>query len=150
MVTNWLLQWAVIRTLNVIMRATLVAGIAATAMLTNPDVSLAGGDPGRGEKLYQTCKACHAIDRNGIGPMHNGVYGSKAGSVQGYHYSEALKNSDIIWNDETLDAWLTNPQAFVRGSTMFYQIGVAQDRADIIEYLKGQARADHRDAAIKR
>jgi cytochrome c len=83
--------------------------------------------------------ACHSPDKNGVGPRHNGVFGSKAGSVAGYDYSDALKNSGLVWNSETLDPWLANPQAFVPGAKMFYRVANPHDRADVIEFLKSKA-----------
>lgn len=80
------------------------------------------------------------MDTNDVGPKHRGVFGRKAGSVPDYSYSAALKNSGITWTDNTLDQWLTNPQKFVPGSKMFYHLDSAQDRADVIEYLKQRAK----------
>ena len=59
-----------------------------------------------------------------------------AGSVEGYAYSAALKNSGSTWDESTLDLWLTNPSALVPGTKMYFQIGDAQCRADIIAFLK--------------
>lgn len=80
------------------------------------------------------------MDTNDVGPKHRGVFGRKAGSVPDYSYSPALKNSGITWTDNTLDQWLTNPQKLVPGSKMFYHLDRAQDRADVIEYLKQRAK----------
>jgi cytochrome c len=96
------------------------------------------GDPGRGKALYQACEACHSIDENDLGPRHRGVVGRRAGSVEDYAYSTALKNSGLTWDEPTLDRWLTNPSALVPGTKMFFQIGDAQSRADLIAYLREQ------------
>jgi cytochrome c len=72
--------------------------------------------------------------------MHKGVVGRKAGSVVGYDYSPDLKNSGIVWTEENLDKWLTGPQAMVPETRMFFDVPDAQDRADIIAYLKEKAR----------
>ena len=77
---------------------------------------------------------CHSLDKNDVGPRHRGVYGRKAGSLPDYGYSDALKSSTIVWNEETLDKWLTDPQAFVPGVKMFFHLDSAQDRADVIAY----------------
>lgn len=100
----------------------------------------AAGDATRGEALYEGCQDCHSIDKNDVGPRHRGVYGRKAGSLPDYRYSDALKNANFVWDDKTLDQWLTDPQKFVPGSKMFYHLDQAQDRADIIEYLKTRAK----------
>jgi cytochrome c len=98
------------------------------------------GDPDRGEQLYQACTDCHSLDKNDVGPRHRGVFGRKAGSLLDYSYSDALKSSNIVWNEETLDKWLTDPQAFVPGVRMFFHLDSPQDRADLIAYLKERAK----------
>jgi cytochrome c len=98
------------------------------------------GDPDRGEQIYQACQDCHSLDKNDVGPRHRGVYGRKAGSLPDYSYSDALKSSNIVWNEETLDKWLTDPQSFVPGVKMFFHLDSAQDRADVIAYLKERAK----------
>ena len=65
-----------------------------------------------------------------------GVVGRRAGSVEGYSYSTALKNSNLTWDEATLDSWLTNPSALVPGTKMFFKIDDPQARSDIIAYLK--------------
>jgi cytochrome c len=98
------------------------------------------GSASRGEELYQGCQDCHSIEKNDVGPMHKGVYGRTAGTVPGYNYSHALQNSKIVWTEENLDKWLTNPSKMVPGTKMFYAVPDAQDRADIIAFLKERAR----------
>jgi cytochrome c len=116
---------------------TVVAGslLAAGSLASVNNVT---GDPDRGKTLYQACQACHSIDENDLGPRHRGVVGRRAGSVEDYVYSKALKNSGLTWDESTLDRWLTNPSALVLGTKMFFQISDAQARADIIAFLKGQ------------
>jgi cytochrome c len=96
----------------------------------------AAGDAARGAVLYQGCEDCHSIDKNDVGPLHRGVVGRKAGSVPDYDYSPALKNSNIVWTEDNLDKWLTNPQGLVPGTKMFFQVNGAKDRADLIAFLK--------------
>jgi cytochrome c len=96
------------------------------------------GDPAHGKTLYQGCAACHSIDDNDIGPKHRGVVGRPAGSIADYAYSAALKKSGLIWDEDTLDRWLTNPSALVPGTKMFFKIDDVQSRADVIAYLKEQ------------
>jgi len=100
----------------------------------------AEGDAARGQALYQGCEDCHSIDKNDVGPMHRGVVGRAAGSVPNYNYSPALRGAKFIWTEDNLDKWLTNPQDFVPGTKMFYQVKNPQDRADIIEFLKERAK----------
>ena len=119
-------------------RTFFAAILAATIFASG--TAQAAGNAARGETLYQGCQDCHSIDKNDVGPMHKGVVGRMAGTVPGYNYSAALKNAKIVWTEENLDKWLTNPQAFIPGTKMFYQVNNPQDRADIIAFLRERAR----------
>ena len=111
----------------------------ATTMLLARGPARAG-DAERGRELYEArCTGCHSIEANRVGPMHRGVFGRKAGAVPDYAYSPAVRASRIIWNDDMLARWLTNPQALIPGQRMNFTVGEAQDRADIIAYLKSDA-----------
>jgi cytochrome c len=108
---------------------------ALLAALTLP--ALAAGDADAGRALYQArCTACHSLDYNGVGPAHRGVFGRAAAQAPGFAYSEALKSAHIVWNEETLDRWLTDPEKFVPGQRMGINVPEAKDRADVIAYLK--------------
>ena len=98
------------------------------------------GDANRGETLYEACQDCHSLDKNDVGPRHRGVFGRKAASLPDYDYSDALKSANIVWNEETLDKWLTDPQAVAPGAKMFFHLDNPQDRADVIAYLKERAK----------
>jgi len=115
--------------------------LSAFCLLLRP-VWAAGltGDAARGEQIYQACEDCHSLDKNDVGPRHRGVYGRRAGSLADYDYSDALKSANIVWNEETLDKWLTNPQAVAPGSKMVFHLESPQDRADVIAYLKERAK----------
>ncbi|HVO01474.1 MAG TPA: cytochrome c family protein [Candidatus Cybelea sp.] len=109
---------------------------AALGSLTAAEAE-ADGDAAHGQQIYESrCIACHSPDANRVGPRHRGVFGRPAGSLADYNYSTALKNAGFTWNDETLDKWLTNPQAFVPGQKMNFKVANPQDRADVIAYLK--------------
>jgi cytochrome c len=97
----------------------------------------ADGDPARGAEIYRRCMACHSFEHDLVGPHHAGLFGRKAGSVEGFNYSPAMRNSGIVWNEATLDVFLTNPQARVPGSYMTFA-GLPDDteRADVIAFLK--------------
>lgn len=91
----------------------------------------------RGRDLYEKrCGACHSLDQNRIGPLHRGVFGREAGTVPNFRYTKALKNADIIWNDESLDRWLKKPTDIVPGTSMGFQLANKEERTAIIEYLK--------------
>lgn len=118
---------------------TLIWLCIASAGLSTAAIAQAGGDVQRGQELYSSrCVACHSIDANRVGPAHRGVFGRKAGGVAGYDYSAALKKSTVIWNEKTLDQWLTDPEKFIPGQKMGYSVPDAKDRADLIAYLKSQ------------
>lgn len=117
------------------MGALFAATAFAGASPPSGDIRL-NGDPVHGKELYQGCQACHSVDENDLGPRHRGVVGRRAGSVEDYSYSPALKNSGLTWNELMLDRWLTNPSALVPGTKMFFKVDDPQARADIIAYLK--------------
>lgn len=94
----------------------------------------------RGRRQFNECAVCHTVkegEANRIGPNLYGVIGREAGLVDGFAYSQALRNSGVVWTDEALDAFMENPQGFMRGNRMAYAgQRDAQKRADIIAYLK--------------
>ena len=97
------------------------------------------GDVSRGKIVFTRCAACHdaVAGVNRIGPTLKGVFGRRAGSLQGFAYSSALKTKAPLWNDTTLDAYLAAPMKFVPGTKMaFSGLPVADQRADLIAYLK--------------
>ena len=71
------------------------------------------GDPDNGEAIYARCAACHALAYDRTGPRHCGLFGRRAGSVQGFAYSPAMQRSKIVWNEETLDRFLASPLTYV-------------------------------------
>jgi cytochrome c len=112
----------------------IVAGFTGSAM--------AEGDAAAGEKVFKKCKACHAVGdgaKNKVGPMLNGMIGAAAGSVEGYKYSKALlakKDEGLVWSEAELDAFLTKPKEYLKGTKMsFPGLKKEQQRADVIAYL---------------
>lgn len=96
-----------------------------------------GGDAKRGAEIYDRCIACHSLTRNRTGPKHCGLFGRTAGTLAGYRYSPAMRDSRIVWTEETLDTFLENPRAAVPRTKMGYAgIKDAQERADLIAYLR--------------
>jgi cytochrome c len=95
------------------------------------------GDAQRGKALYQTrCIACHSVKYNGVGPAHKGVFGRAAGMAPNYEYSPALKASGLTWTPQNLDRWLADPEKLVPGQKMGFTVPDAQERADLIAFLK--------------
>ena len=97
------------------------------------------GDAVKGQKLFKRCKACHYVDRekHKTGPHLVAVIGRAAGSLDDYKYSKAMTASGLVWDEETLAAYLKAPKKFVKGTKMAFA-GLKKDRdvADIIAYLK--------------
>ena len=99
------------------------------------------GDAERGRLIFAPCRTCHYPEKlvgNHNGPSLYAIFGRKAGTREGFeYYSDTLKNADFVWTPELLDLWLANPGGFLPGSSMvFVGLPNAQDRADLIEYLK--------------
>lgn len=101
------------------------------------------GDPAAGQRAFNQCRACHTIDqggRNQVGPNLHGMFGRKAGAVEGFRYSENMKElgqGGHTWSEETLRPYLTNPKAVVpRGSMAFAGIRNEQQMNDLLAYLK--------------
>src|SRR6476620_2441942 len=106
--------------------------VAVVAFALLPIAAFAG-DAARGEQLWRKCASCHTLEANGrnrAGPRLHGVFGRVAGSVADYRYSDALKNSGIIWTEQTLDAYLKDAEAFVPGTKMYGGLSQDADRAD--------------------
>jgi cytochrome c len=120
--------------------AAVVLAVAISALVETAWAGGLTGDANRGETLYEACQDCHSLDKNDVGPRHRGVFGRKAASLPDYDYSDALKSANIVWNEETLDKWLTDPQAVAPGAKMFFHLDNPQDRADVIAYLKERAK----------
>jgi cytochrome c len=113
---------------------------ASAARGTTPPDGAVKGDPVRGHALYQSrCTACHSLDHSRIGPSHRGVFDRLAASVQGFDYSPALKHSGVRWTATNLNRWLTDPEAFIPGQKMGYQVSDRVDRRDIIAFLASPA-----------
>jgi len=97
-------------------------------------------NPTRGQRVFGACAACHSLhpDRNMTGPSLANLWNKKAGSVASFtRYSPALKKSNIVWNDDTLDAWIKDPQHVVPGNEMtFAGIKDFQPRKDLLAFLK--------------
>ena|SRR6185437_4199329 len=95
------------------------------------------GDAARGKFVFEhRCTGCHALDANREGPQLRTVYGRKAGSVAGFEYSKSVAHLGLTWNAETLDQWLTDPDAMVQGNNMSFPTPKTADRRDVIAYLQ--------------
>ncbi|MDE2595288.1 MAG: cytochrome c family protein [Sphingomonadales bacterium] len=111
------------------------APAAAAAATSEAAVADAGGKPA----IFTQCAACHSTEKgkNMVGPSLAGVFGRKAGTVEGYAYSDANKNSGLTWDEATLDEYLTAPMKKVPGTKMtFAGLSDAAARKAVIDYLK--------------
>ena len=101
-------------------------GILGGAMILLPLAQVAQpqgvGDGQRGAQVFAQCKICHSLEpgKNMLGPSLHSLIGRKAGSVPGYSYSPAMKNANIVWNDDTLSKYLVDPKAFIPGDKMAF------------------------------
>ncbi len=113
----------------------MIAG-PAWAQMTLPTAA-----PPDGATLFKNqCATCHTLktsDPPRQGPTLDGVYGRKAGSVAGFHYSPGFAKAGWTWDEARLDAWLTNPQAVIPGAIMPYKQAKPEVRTAIVAYLKG-------------
>ena len=80
-------------------------------------------DPVKGKKVFRKCVACHSLQegKNKIGPPLYNLLGRKAGTVEGYRYSKAMKNSDVVWDEESLDKFLIKPRKFIPKTKMSFR-----------------------------
>jgi cytochrome c len=96
------------------------------------------GDAQRGTQAFAQCKVCHSLEagKNMVGPSLHDLVGRKAGSVPGFAYSPAMKNSNVTWNNDTLSKYLTDPKTFIPGDKMAFT-GIKDPRKleDLLAYL---------------
>jgi cytochrome c len=97
-------------------------------------------DAAAGEKVFAQCRACHQVGesaKNAVGPVLNGLFGRHSGSVEGYNYSPANKNSGITWDEPVFREYIQNPRAKIPGTKMIYA-GLKDEQriTDLIAYLK--------------
>ena len=101
---------------------------------------IANADLKRGETLFLQCRACHSLaadEPNKVGPNLHGMIGRKAGLAEGFAYSDAMVNAEVIWSPETLNEFLARPSQFIPGNRMVF-VGVRkpEDRANLIAFLQ--------------
>ena len=96
-------------------------------------------DAASGEKIFVQCKACHQIGenaKNAVGPVLNGLFGRKAGTIEGFSYSSANKNSGITWDEATFREYIKDPKAKIPGTKMvFAGIKNEQEASDLWAFL---------------
>jgi cytochrome c len=119
-----------------------LAALAGVLLLAGP-AAAQDGKADDGAEVYKKCRACHDVGpdaRNKVGPLLNGIIGRKAGTIEGFAYSDANKNAGakgLTWTDDVLLKYLENPLTFMPGTKMaFAGLKDEQDRKDLIAYLK--------------
>jgi cytochrome c len=125
------------------MRVGVTGGLALAAtvalLLASANTFAGAPDPEHGKSVFDQCAACHGLgdDTDTDGPTLKGVVGRKAGALEDYRYSAAMKRSGITWTPMTLDAYIADPQGYIPGNRMaFAGIDDAVARADLIAYLE--------------
>jgi cytochrome c len=120
-----------------------IAGAAAAILAATS--AFGQGDTQRGQQVFQdNCSGCHVLTGEGYAaPPLAGVYGRKAGAVPGFGYSDAMKKSGIVWDGASLGSFLADPSKAVPGTAMAVNVTDAQQRDDVIAYLKAQSPGAH-------
>ncbi|WP_201861614.1 c-type cytochrome [Microvirga soli] len=116
------------------------AFVLSAALLLTGLGSAQAQDAAAGEKTFAQCRACHQVGenaKNAVGPVLNGLFGRHSGSVEGYNYSPANKNSGITWDEATFREYIQNPRAKIPGTKMIYA-GLKDEQKinDLVAYLK--------------
>jgi cytochrome c len=121
----------------------LMGCVLGVTLGTQAALSAEKGDPELGADVFKKCRACHMLGvgaRSAVGPPLNGIVGRKAGAVDGYAYSDNMRElgaGGLRWNEDQLDRYLANPKSMVpRGKMAFPGLRDPLDRADLIAYLK--------------
>jgi cytochrome c len=114
--------------------------VAVVLTMVTAGAAGAAGNPDRGKMEFRRCASCHSAEPNvhKTGPSLAVIWRQKAGTVQGFvRYSEALKQSQVVWDRDTLDAWLRDPQGLIPGNRMTMRgIENARTRQDVVAYLE--------------
>jgi cytochrome c len=118
----------------------LFAALSLAAMLGTTITAAHAQDAAAGEKSFNKCRACHQVGetaKNSVGPELNGLFGRKSGSVAGYNYSDANKNSGITWDDTVFAEYIQDPKAKIPGTKMsFAGIKKESEIKDLTAFLK--------------
>jgi cytochrome c len=127
-------------TMSIALTCFVVFVVALSAITTPGAVSVNAANeanPIRGKDLFEKrCGGCHSLDTDKEGPRLRGVYGRKAGRIPSFKYSDAMKGAQFAWDQTLLDRWLTNTESVVPDNDMDFHVPKADERADIIEYLR--------------
>ena len=114
--------------------------VLIACVLIGGTASALAQDLAAGENSFKKCLPCHSVGadaKNKVGPLLNGLDGRKSGTIEGYNYTDANKNSGITWDDKAFAEYITDPRAKIPGTKMvFAGIKSEKERADLWAYLK--------------
>jgi cytochrome c len=117
-----------------------MSGIRAAVLLGTMLVTPAAfADMVAGKALYEQCAACHGVTGDGTeqGPSLHDIVNRKAGQMQNFRYSRAMQRSGLVWSEETLARYLSNPQDVVPGNRMpFGGLATPEESKDVVSYLE--------------
>lgn len=120
--------------------------LVLAAALLLPGVAVAQ-DASPGQRAFNQCRACHTLNaggRSGVGPNLHGLFGRRAGSIEGYRYSAAMRErgeGGLVWNDDTLRAYIADPKAVVPNGSMPYAgLRNEQQQTDLLAFLREATR----------
>lgn len=117
--------------------AAMAAWALALLLATSQAQDVSAGDAARGKVVFEKrCTGCHSLTQNREGPKLGGVYGRVSGTVDGFAYSDALKKAKMTWDEKTLNQWLADPDALVPDNNMEFHVPKADERRDVIAFLK--------------
>ena len=113
------------------------AAIGGALLLALSVGAAAAADAEHGKALFQTCAACHTDRPDALGPSLKGVVGRKSAALEDFRYSNPMKRANFVWDEDNLRAYISDPQAKVKGNRMPYGgVNDPKDVDDIIAYLK--------------
>ena len=118
----------------------MIRSVAVVALAIFGTIAAHAQDVEAGKSVFNQCRACHQVGetaKNGVGPVLNGLEGRKSGSIAGYNYSEANKNSGKVWDEATFLTYIKDPKAAMPGNKMAY-VGLKDEQRakDLWAYLK--------------